>query len=50
MKDAFPDILETPDALTSLAVQYGPRVLSAVVVLIAGYFVMRWMAGFADRG
>jgi small conductance mechanosensitive channel len=50
VKDAFPDILETPDALTSLAVQYGPRVLSAVVVLVAGYFVMRWIAGFADRG
>lgn len=50
MNDAIPNLLETPDALTSLAVQYGPRVLSAVVVLVAGYFVMRWIAGFADRG
>ena len=50
MTDAIPDILETPDVLTGLAVQYGPRVLSAVVVLVAGYFVMRWIAGFADRG
>jgi small conductance mechanosensitive channel len=48
--DVIPDLLATPDVLTSLAVQYGPRVLSAVVVLVAGYFVMRWIAGFADRG
>jgi small conductance mechanosensitive channel len=50
VNDPIADILETPDVLTGLAVQYGPRVLSAVVVLVAGYFVMRWIAGFAERG
>jgi small conductance mechanosensitive channel len=48
--DPIPGILQTPDALTGLAMQYGPRVLSALVVLVAGYFVMRWIAGFAERG
>ena len=43
-------ILETPDLLTELAVRYGPQVLSAVLVLVAGYFVMRWIAGLARRG
>jgi small conductance mechanosensitive channel len=43
-------LLETPDALTQLAVQYGPRVLSAVLVLVAGLFVMNWVAKLADRG
>jgi small conductance mechanosensitive channel len=43
-------ILETPGLLTRLVVEYGPRVLSALLVLLAGYFVMRWIAGFAERG
>ena len=42
-------LLDTPDALTQLAVQYGPRVLSAAAVLVAGFFVMRWAAKLADR-
>jgi small conductance mechanosensitive channel len=43
-------LLETPDLLTQLAVQYGPRVLAAILVLAAGFFVMHWVAKFAARG
>jgi small conductance mechanosensitive channel len=43
-------LLETPDALTQLAVQYGPRVLSAVLVLVVGLFAMNWVAKLAARG
>jgi small conductance mechanosensitive channel len=43
-------ILETPDLVTRLAIEYGPRVLSALLVLVVGYLVMRWIAGFAERG
>jgi small conductance mechanosensitive channel len=43
-------ILETPDLLTELAVRYGPQVASAVLILVAGYFVMRWIARLARRG
>ena len=32
-----------------LAVEYGPRVLSALLILVAGYIVMRWLAGLAAR-
>lgn len=42
-------LLDTPDAVTQLAMQYGPRVLSATAVLVAGFFVMRWAASFAGR-
>jgi small conductance mechanosensitive channel len=31
-------------------VQYGPRVLTATLVLVAGIFVMHWVAKFAARG
>jgi small conductance mechanosensitive channel len=43
-------LLETPDALTQLAVEFGPRVLSALLVLVAGFFVMRWVGRLAGRG
>ena len=50
MANPIDSLLETPDTLTQLAVQYGPRVLSALLVLVAGVFVMRWVAKFAARG
>ncbi len=50
MDDPIDSLLQTPDVLTQLAVQYGPRVLSALLVLVVGFFVMRWVATFAARG
>lgn len=48
--DPIDTLLETPDTLTRLAVEFGPRVLSALLVLVAGLFVMRWIANLAERG
>ena len=50
MANPIDSLLETPDVLTQLAVQYGPRVLTATLVLVAGLFVMHWVAKFAARG
>jgi len=50
MANPIDSLFETPDVLTQLTVQYGPRALSALLVLVAGYFVMRWVAKFAARG
>lgn len=50
MDNPIDSLLETPDVLTQLAVQYGPRVLAAILVLAAGFFVMHWVAKFAARG
>ena len=50
MDNPLDSLLETPDVLTQLAVQYGPRVLTATLVLVAGLFVMQWVAKFAARG
>jgi small conductance mechanosensitive channel len=36
--------------LTRLAFEFAPRFLSAILVLVAGYFVMRWVAHLAARG
>jgi small conductance mechanosensitive channel len=43
-------LLEAPDAVTQLAMEFGPRLLSATLVLVAGLFVTRWAAGLAGRG
>jgi small conductance mechanosensitive channel len=43
-------ILEAPDELRQLLLQFGPHILSATVVLVIGYFVTRWIAAFAARG
>lgn len=50
MANPIDSLLETPDVLTQLAVQYGPRLLSAALVLLAGVFVMGWVAKFVARG
>jgi small conductance mechanosensitive channel len=49
MANPVDTLLETPDVLTQLAMQYGPRVLAALLVLAAGFFVMHWAAKFAAR-
>jgi Small-conductance mechanosensitive channel len=43
-------LLDAPDELRQLLLQYGPRVLSALVVIVAGLLVTRWVAAFAARG
>jgi small conductance mechanosensitive channel len=49
MDPALETVLETPSALTQLAVEFGPRILSAALVLVVGYFAMRWAATLASR-
>jgi small conductance mechanosensitive channel len=49
MDPTLDQLLEAPGTLSRLAAVYGPRVLSAVAVLVAGYFVMHWCARFAER-
>jgi hypothetical protein len=49
MDPALETVLETPGILTRLAVEFGPRVMSAALVLVVGYFVMRWAAALASR-
>jgi small conductance mechanosensitive channel len=50
VSDPLRTLLDTPDAATQIAVQYGPRIASAVLILVIGYFAMRWAAGLAGRG
>ena len=49
MDPALETVMETPGILTRLAVEFGPRVMSAALVLVVGYFVMRWAATLASR-
>lgn len=50
MADPLAKLLDNPGAVTQLAVQFGPRLLSAVLVMVVGVFAMRWTAKLAARG
>ena len=43
------EIEHTQDLATRFALEYGPRIASAVVILVAGYFVMQWVGRLAAR-
>ena len=47
MDESLESMRDVPDVVTRLAVEYGPHVLSATLVLVAGFFVARWAARFA---
>jgi small conductance mechanosensitive channel len=50
MDEPIETLQNTQDVVTRLAVEFGPRLLSAVLILVAGYFVMHWVAKLAARG
>jgi len=41
---------QTHDLLTSLAIEFGPRLLSAALVLVAGIFVTNWIGRMTSKG
>ncbi len=50
MPDPIEVLLETPGAVSQLALEFAPRLASAALVLVAGLFVMRWVASLAAKG
>lgn len=50
MENQVETLRRTEDLLSRLAVEYGPRLLAAALVLVVGYFVMNWVARLASRG
>lgn len=49
MEESLDTLLDTPDVLTQLALEYGPRLLSATLILVVGYLAMKWVARLAGR-
>lgn len=50
MDEPVETLQHTTNLLTRLAVDYGPRLLAAALVLLAGHFVTNWVARIAGRG
>jgi hypothetical protein len=50
MNEPIETLQHTEDIATRLAIQYGPRVVSAALILIAGIFITKWMARLTLRG
>jgi small conductance mechanosensitive channel len=44
------ELEHSQDVVTSLVIEYGPRLLSAILILVVGYVVMQWAAKLATRG
>ena len=50
MDQPIETIDRTQDYLVRMALEFGPRVLSAALILVAGYFVMVWVSRMGERG
>jgi small conductance mechanosensitive channel len=50
MTDPVTTLLNSPGIIERLLVEFGPRLLSALLIMAAGLFVMRWVAKLAERG
>jgi small conductance mechanosensitive channel len=50
VNEPIESLLKAPGTLTQLALEFGPRLLSATLVLVVGIFVMRWIAKLAEGG
>jgi mechanosensitive ion channel-like protein len=49
MNDQLESVAQVKNTLTDLAIKFGPKVLIAIVILGAGFFVGRWIGRAMDR-
>lgn len=49
MGEKIVELDQARSAITDLAVRFAPRLLVAVIIVIVGYFVARWLSRPADR-
>jgi small conductance mechanosensitive channel len=50
MEPSIETLTRTQQALQALAVQFAPKLLSAALILLAGYYVTRWAGRLSARG
>jgi small conductance mechanosensitive channel len=50
MNNALDPVAHAKDTLVDLAIRFGPKVLAAVLILVAGAFVGAWVARITSRG
>ncbi len=50
MNEPIETLEQAPQVASELLVQYGPRFLTAGLILVAGLLVTRWLGGLVDRG
>ena len=43
------DLSQAKDTALDLAIRFGPKLLVAILVLVAGYYVGRWVGAFVER-
>ena len=50
MSESLDKLLQSPDEMKRLAIEYAPHVVTAGLILIAGYFATHWIGKLARRG
>ena len=50
MQDSIATIDQAKNTLIDLAIRFGPRLLAAIIILIAGVMVSRWVSRWLARG
>jgi small conductance mechanosensitive channel len=50
MSESIERLLDSPDEMKRLAVEYAPHVLTAGLILVVGYFVTHWIGQLVGRG
>jgi small conductance mechanosensitive channel len=50
MKEELTPLGHAKDSLIDLAIRFGPKLLTAILILTAGAFVATWVARAASRG
>lgn len=49
LKDANATVQHAKEKLVDLCIQYGPKVIAAVLIMVVGFFAARWVAGLFQR-
>lgn len=49
LKDQLANLDQTQNRLIDLSIEFGPRLLAAVLVLVVGYYVGRWVGQMLDK-
>jgi small conductance mechanosensitive channel len=49
MTDQLQTIEHAKEKIIDLSIQYGPKVLAALLIMVVGFFVARWIAGVFQR-
>ena len=49
MNDPFDKLEQAKRTILEISIKFGPKALTAILILVAGFFVARWVGGVVQR-